>query len=428
MATKVEILDSVMGSGKSTEIFKWIDANPNDKYIYVSPNLTEVDVDGRIHKEVSNVKFHSPVVDYCATKAESMNSLLFQGKSISCTHQLYLTMDKDSMRLVEKGGYTVIFDEEINVMKSFTGYSFEDIVWLMQEGYISRSDEDGSVQWLKEDDLLDSNCHQYSYLKSLCDKKSLYITRFDRNSEKAKSVMMVCQVPVRLLECAKRVIAITYMFKGSVLDCFLQLKGFTTVPFTEITVNNRNPSYYKDLITLIPPDKKTSKMALTSTWWDKRATSQDIKDVQNYILRNARKYAVVPKNLCYTLPKSRVKDLDKSVGKKMVVNPIGFVYDKSSGEKEHTWLAAQTRATNNYQDKTVMLHCYNRYPLHPISCYLQDYGVPLDPDVFALAEMLQWIFRGCIRKDEPMIVGCASQRMYDLLESWLNDEFEVEEM
>ena len=426
MAVKIEVLDSIMGSGKSTEIFKWIDDNPNDKYIYVSPNLTEVDVDGRIHEKVNNVKFYSPVIDYCATKAESMNDLLFQGKSIACTHKLYLTMDRDSMSLIEKEGYTVIFDEEINVMTSFTGYSFEDIVWLMQEGFIDRSEEDGSVQWLKEDELLDSRDHQYAYLKSLCDKKSLYITRFDRNSEKAKSVMMVSQVPVRLLECAKRVIAITYMFKGSVLDCFLRLKGFETIPFKEVSVVNRKPSYYKDLITLIPPDKKTSKLPMTSTWWDKKATTQDVKDIQNYILRNARKYAGVPEKLSYTLPKNRVKDLVKGKNAKTPVNPIGFVYEKDGEDKKPTWLAPMIRATNNYREKTVMIHCYNRYPLHPISCYLQDYKQPLDKDVFALSEMLQWIFRGCVREDKPMVVCCASSRMYELLQSWLNDEFEIE--
>ena len=39
----VEVVDSVMGSSKTTECFNWINKNPNDKYIYVSPMLSEVD-------------------------------------------------------------------------------------------------------------------------------------------------------------------------------------------------------------------------------------------------------------------------------------------------------------------------------------------------------------------------------------------------
>ena len=424
MAKVVEVLDSIMGSGKSTEIFKWMDNNPDEKYIYVSPNLSEVDVGGRIHQEVKNVKFYSPTVDYCATKAESMNELLIAGKSIACTHSLYLAMNNDSMGLVEREGYTVIFDEEINVMSSFTGYSFEDVIWLMQEGYISRSDKDGSVNWLKEDELVSSKYHQYNYLKNLCDKKSLYITRFDINSEKAKKVMMVSQVPVRLLECAKRVIAITYMFKGSVLDCFLKLKGFQTVPFTEVEVNNLRPSSYKELLTIVPPDKKTAKMSLSSSWWQSKASKEDIQAVQNYVLRNSRKYAGNPDYMCYTLPKARAKGVDKKT-KCVQVNPVGYVYTKNIEPKTVTWLAAQTRATNKYRDRSVMIHCYNRYPLQPVASYLQDYNQPLDKDVFALSEMLQWLWRGCIRDGKPMVVCVASQRMYDLLMSWLNDEFDV---
>ena len=36
-----------MGSGKTTEIFKWIDANPDYSYIYVSPYAYRVDTDGK---------------------------------------------------------------------------------------------------------------------------------------------------------------------------------------------------------------------------------------------------------------------------------------------------------------------------------------------------------------------------------------------
>lgn len=428
MNNKVEVLDAIMGSGKTTEIFKWIDANPEYSYIYVSPMLTEVDTDGRIHQEVNNVYFHSPISDKDRNKTDDMNRLLAEGKSIACTHSLYLSMNNYSMDLIQMGNYCVIFDEEINVMSDFKGYSVEDILWLEQEGYITRDELDGSVIWNKEDDLLENSEHSYSYFKNLCDKKSLYITRFDKNSSPDKKVMMISQVPVRLLECASRVIAITYMFKGSVLDCFLKLKGFKTVPFTEVKVNNLKPSHYKDLLTLIPPDEKTKKLSLSASWWLNRASGEDVKAVRNYILRNSRKYAGTPEKLSFTLPKDRTKDLNKHKST-VTVNPIGFVYHKNEdGEKVHNWISAQTRATNKYSNKTTMIHCYNRFPLLTVSSYLQDYKQPLNQDVFALSELLQWAFRGCLRKGEPMVLCCASQRMYNLADKWLNDEFNIEEV
>ena len=51
----VEVVDNVMGSSKTTECFNWINKNPNDKYIYVSPMLSEVDNGGRIHTSVLGV-------------------------------------------------------------------------------------------------------------------------------------------------------------------------------------------------------------------------------------------------------------------------------------------------------------------------------------------------------------------------------------
>ena len=57
-----------------------------------------------------------------------------------------------------------------------------------------------------------------------------------------------------------------------------------------------------------------------------------------------------------------------------------------------------------------------------MASYLHDYGYDIDQKVFATSEMLQWIWRGCIRKGEPMIVGIASKRMYNYFCEWLNED------
>ena len=90
--------------------------------------------------------------------------------------------------------------------------------------------------------------------------------------------------------------------------------------------------------------------------------------------------------------------------------------------KNPCWLSAKTRATNDYKDRTVMIQCYNRYPLHDVASYLQDYGQPVDPDVFCVSEVVQWFFRGSVRSEIPMVWCCANKRVYDLLVRWLNDE------
>ena len=80
------------------------------------------------------------------------------------------------------------------------------------------------------------------------------------------------------------------------------------------------------------------------------------------------------------------------------------------------------RATNLYKHKKVMIHCYDRYPHISVTSYLQDFGVSVDNQVFALSELLQWAWRGCIREDEPMTLAIGSKRMYNLFKEWLEKE------
>ena len=57
----VEIVDSVMGSRKTTNILQWMDNNPDNRYIYVSPLLSEVTEGGRVHKQLKNITLETPV-------------------------------------------------------------------------------------------------------------------------------------------------------------------------------------------------------------------------------------------------------------------------------------------------------------------------------------------------------------------------------
>ena len=92
-STEVEILDNIMGSGKTTEIIKWMDSKyATDKFIYVSPLLSEVEDGGRISRDCKNVKFHFPHTEEHNTKTDHLLELLEQGLNVCCTHSLYLLM------------------------------------------------------------------------------------------------------------------------------------------------------------------------------------------------------------------------------------------------------------------------------------------------------------------------------------------------
>jgi len=412
MAGFVEVVDARMGSGKSTEIIKWIDSNPQEKWLFVSPLLSEVEEGGRLMTALNHTVFVSPITsDDHDRKQDHLLELLASGANVACTHSLYLQMSDEHLDWIEKHGYILVIDEEINVVDGMSAYSYSDVRWLIDYGHITVQESDGMLMWQAGDNVGEK--HKYKLMKQLCDAQSLY-------AAKRSESILVTQLPVRLISAAKRVVILTYMFKGNILDCFLRLKGIESKPFTEITVNEPDMADVQKLVTIVPVPrnfKLTGK--LSGTWW-KSASTADIKAVQNAIRSVCNATDAHPSKVMYTLPKSRFHQ----DGKQTVVNPRGYrQWKDQDGNINYCWLPCSIRATNDYAEKNVLIHAYRRHPLQSVNAYLQDYGQPIDIEVFALSELLQWTWRSAIRNGEPISICILSDKMLKLFQVWLAGEW-----
>ena len=408
MSKIVEVLDGLMGSGKTTKILEWIDNNPNEKFLFVSPLLSEVEEGGRVTSSVNSVTFECPSVSEHETKSDHLLKLLENGVNIACTHSLYLAVKDEHLNLIEKMGYILIIDEEVNVVDVIDGYSRDDYRWLYENKKIEVSDTDGMISWVCKTDVGEDN--KYFKFKNLCDYQALYVTKRD-------SCMMVTHLPIKLMTSAKRVVVLTYMFEGNMLHKFLQLKGVETVRFEEVVLNEVNGDEIRSLVNLLPLDKKVSQLSLSSTWYED-ANEEQLKTVSRYISNIARKYCGDFTDLMYTLPKKRHLSNRGNVN---IVKPIKFYRKKIEGEWSYNWIPVQMRATNDYKHKSVAIHCQNRFPLVAVSSYLSDYNCAIDVKVFALSEMVQWIWRSRIREGKPITLAIANKRMYNLFKSWLEE-------
>lgn len=411
MTKKIEIVDSIMGSHKSTEIIKWMSQRPQNRYIYVSPLLSEVDEGGRLHQEVCNISFHSPSGED-STKGVHLLELLKGGANVSCTHNLYKLMTEDHFEAIKQHDYTLIIDEEVGLIESFNEYTTADLKWLLAEGHIYISENDGQVMWCNERVETSDVGHRYYRLRQMCKSGCLYTT-------KRSDTMLNVQLPTSLVDSSIRTIILTYMFKGTILESFLKLKGFEVVEFSgivdgEIQLSKVDGNMIRELLVITPPPKKFDlRGKLTYTWYMKPQKG-DLNKVKNAIVRTAANWDIESDQLIYTFPKSRSS---VGIGKNEKIKPIGYTKRKDGS---HCWLAATTRATNNYRHITHMIHAYNRHPNVAVASYLQDYGHPVDADVFALSEMIQWLWRGCIRDGKKMTVCIFSNRMERLLREWLD--------
>lgn len=405
---KVNILDSVMGSGKTTYIFNEInrrvlsDDDGSARFLYVSPFLSEVgdpdkkhvkDRVGRIHRECSVADFKSPTAS--PTKATSLNRLLSQGENVCCTHKLFSDMSEETAELLESEGYEVIIDEAINVVQPFTKIKDGDMKYVKQS--IRINSETLQVEWT----ALDDGASLFDYIKKLCHENRLYCYN---------GKFFIWELPPSILTRAKTVTICTYLFRSSVLHGYMRRHS---IPFEYLNVSElglaSEESKIREATKLIevvtnPYIEKLGKFSMTKTGYSnhKTVTLTKMKNMVSNMLQ--RHLDVKSSELIWTCFKDQQKKLS------------GRGYSRS-------WLSCSARATNDYGDRKVGIYLVDRYPNHTVNMFLQKSGAALDRDLFGLAEMLQWIWRLRIRNNQPIQLVIPSKRMRELLQRWLDGEF-----
>jgi hypothetical protein len=88
-------------------------------------------------------------------------------------------------------------------------------------------------------------------------------------------------------------------------------------------------------------------------------------------------------------------------------------------------LAFSTKATNQYGSASCVAYLCNNFASAFLLDMLKIRGQDFDQDMWALSEMLQWIWRSRIRNGEHIHLLIPSSRMRKLFERWLDDEFVV---
>ena len=83
------------------------------------------------------------------------------------------------------------------------------------------------------------------------------------------------------------------------------------------------------------------------------------------------------------------------------------------------FIANNTKATNQYIDKSVVAYMQNTFYVPVIRRYFTSRNVKVYEELFSLCEMIQLIWRSRIRKHEPISVYIPSLRMRHLFKAWL---------
>lgn len=388
--------DEVMGSGKTTAAIKAINAAPAEqKFMFVTPYLSEV---ARIKEGCAEKEFCEPVEGFDCKTAD-LERLIDVQANIVTTHALFTMMPLEYLEKIRETGYVLFLDEALEPMEPLTGIDPLDAEYVTDK--LIRINEDSSVEWIASEKYHG----QFTFLRNMCDKGYLRGAVSEEGT-----ACFVHILPTAYFTSFKDVVIMTYLFAGQILKNYLNIEK---LPYRRLFLNYEEQTFaskregvfrrdYRPLITILDNPRMNAigdkKTALSHSWYARNDLKQVSNNLNNFF-----------KNMMKSPANSRLwtvfADCKEEVG--------GSRYSKS-------FLACNTRATNEYKDRTVLAYLVNRYRNPFFVRYFRYYGVETNNDVFALSEMLQWLWRSALRDGKHIILYIPSKRMRDLLKAWLD--------
>ena len=387
----VTVVDSIMGSGKTSWSIKFINESKDRNFLYITPFLDEID------RIVSSTEkdFVSPQ-NRGSGKLENLNELLSRQEDIAATHELFKHLDEPSKAAIRAGGYTLILDEVLNVLQPLN-FKKCDFKILMDSGCIT-VDKSNYVVWNPD--------------------KHLYDTVFNTFKELAENHQVVCLneilllwvYPPEIFSLFDEVYVLTYLFDASILKYYFDT--YSICYETKSIKDGQMVEYYEpdtaayaDLIDIYEGVMNTNfsnkSNSLSKTWFQITKSREDIKrlgkNVRNYI-RNVNK--AKQEEVMWTTYKDYKSKLQ------------GKGYTKA-------FVSCNCRATNMYAETHVLAYCVNIF-VHPsVIQFFAERGIAVNQEKYALSEMLQWIWRSRIRNGKPVSIYIPSERMRTLLKQWM---------
>jgi hypothetical protein len=435
MTRTINVIDAIPGAGKTSWAIQYMnesinedkklafgDAGEKEKFIYVTPFLKEVD---RI-KENTNIDFVDPrAINGYDSKMKHLQALIVAGKSIVTTHALFKKLDLYTLNMIENAGYTLIMDEVANVLEQYD-IKEDDFNVMLRDNMIEVKG-DGTVIWLDENYCGD----RFHDIKVLAEGENLiYINK----------VALFWTMNTRAFEAFENIYVLTYLFNGQTQCYYYKVNE---IKFNKLSVSKHNDKYeliehepaleprqeLYDLLNIYEDYQKENgrkstlnsnfdsrekltdrqKRGQLSTSWFKQAPDNDLKQLKNNVNNYFRNVAPAENTDLYWTTK-------KSVATKLK-NPKAKYNEKDDRTKDN-FLPFNARATNEYGHCKSMAFVYNRF-INPLERnFFANYNVAVDENLLAVSDLLQFIFRGCVRNNQPLNCYIPSERMRNLLKDW----------
>ena len=397
---KLNVIDSIMGSGKTSWAIDKMNDDDENNYIYITPFLSEVE---RIKTSVTTKKFYEPK-NIGEGKLDSLHKLIVQGKNIASTHALFKMATEETISLLKSNDYILILDEVMEVVAPIPLKKNDLDILFTNELIKVDTDNNNLVIW--NEDKLDWET-QYDTLRRQCICKNVFMVN---------KVLLMWTFPVDIFNSFKEVYILTYLFDGQIQRCYYDLYDID-YEYKSVYCNingkyvlgdyieNYDLTEIKSKINILDDKINTigdTRTSLSKSWFERPGNNMMIAQLK----RNTENYFI-------NKLKSKSNDNMWTVFKSVKNKIKGQRYTKG-------FVSLGSRATNNYCDKFNLAYLSNIFINPIIKQFFIERGVEVNEDIYALSELLQWIWRSRIRKGESINLYIPSLRMRTLLIDWLD--------
>lgn len=418
---RVKVIDAICGSGKSTHAINTMKSEPHKKWLYVTPYLSEAGdgdkVKGRIRDSLPELDFACPSSSQGRNKSSDLTRLLLDGRNVAMTHNLLMLINKETLKVIRDNEYHVIIDETLDVISIYNGIHKDDVKSIVGT-FVTKEESTGKLSW--DYTRFDDNYKgHFKDIKDMCDMDCLYLH---------KDQVLINKLSPCMIEAFSSTTILTYMFEGSFMCSWLKLAG---IEFEYQPLNSGfDPRLIKqgvrdNLVIMKTPrgidqfnynDRgQYLKTSFSSSWYKfNKDKLEEIKKGCEATLTRLRKQKI--KHQVFWTTFKPYKDTLKGAG-----YTRGTIITED-GERLEPFITKNKRASNEHADCNMCLYLVNVFAHGDISTYMEGQGMQLDNEKLALSEMVQFIFRGSIRKGEKMYIMLASKRMEDLLLDWLDSD------
>lgn len=411
----VTVKDRHCGFGKSTDLIGSL--SPDRSYLIVLP----------LHSEVERFICSSPIdlVEPITVekggvhqrKRDHLRELLNGGHSVVTTHALFT----DIAYLAQEGlllGYDVMIDEVLSVVRNVssevltrsakeTGVTTASWKGLyLDHGFATVDDKTGMVspteEWERKFELPELSKPLFHMAKA----ESLFAVGDN---------VLVWELPPVLLKAVGSLTVYTFLAEGSLMAAFMRRNG---IDFE----HNRDPSseqrFREEAKRLIEVRDMPSINRFRFSYSGQGAMSKQ----QHRTVANAIKK--VRERLMSGVPKENIMiTSSKDMWLSRYDQPGPF----ASGSRLFrgtNWVPNTTRGTNLYRHCSHLIYLWDQNLNPRIAEFLKVNGQH-HRDMYAVSELIQWVYRSRVRDGQQITLYMPSGRMRRLFQRWLDGDLDL---